>query len=89
MRTGAGGAVWSRPQKGVEALRCTGLPETLVYDGVPEGLSARPTLSVRARSGRAGDRDGHALLSRHGFDWQANYVATCRATAAMSTCSPG
>src|SRR5690348_2492919 len=35
---------------GVEALRCTGLPETLLARQVPVGLSARPTLSVRVRS---------------------------------------
>src|SRR5690349_9011135 len=35
---------------GIEALRCTGLPETLVESQVPVGLSAKPTLSVRIRS---------------------------------------
>ena len=53
IRSGAGGAVVLADRAtGFEALRCTGLPETLVYDGVPAGLSARPTLSVRARARR-------------------------------------
>src|SRR3954447_2277077 len=35
---------------GVEALRCTGIPETMLAPRVPVGLSAKPTLSVRVRS---------------------------------------
>src|SRR6185295_11577049 len=50
IRSGADGAVILQTPAGTEALRCTGLPETLVYDRVPPGLSAKPTLSVRARS---------------------------------------
>jgi hypothetical protein len=53
IRSGAGGAVVLQTEAGFEALRCTGIPETLVYDRVPEGLSAKPTLSVRTRSTRA------------------------------------
>jgi hypothetical protein len=44
IRTGADGAVVLQTAAGFEALRCTGLPETPVYEGVPSGLSARPTL---------------------------------------------
>jgi hypothetical protein len=50
IRSGAGGAVVLQTREGFEALRCTGQNETLLYDEVPAGLSARPTLSVRARS---------------------------------------
>jgi hypothetical protein len=38
----AGGVVLETPD-GIEALRCTGVPETIVYDGVPDGLSPMPT----------------------------------------------
>jgi hypothetical protein len=76
VRTGAAGAIVVETQGGVEALRCTGLPETLVYDRVPPGLSARPTLSVRARSAQAVTATITLSYLASGFDWQANYVAT-------------
>ncbi len=75
IRTGADGAVVLQTAAGYEALRCTGLPEMPVYDGVPQGLAARPTLSVRTRS--SGPVAATVTLSylASGFDWQANYVA--------------
>ncbi|HEV2816032.1 MAG TPA: hypothetical protein VGW40_02230 [Allosphingosinicella sp.] len=75
VRSGATGAVILESEGGIEALRCTGLPETLVYDRVPPGLSARPTLSVRARSARAASATVTLSYLASGFDWQANYVA--------------
>jgi hypothetical protein len=75
VRSGAGGAVIVETGGGIEALRCTGLPETLVYNRVPPGLSARPTLSVRARSARATTATVTLSYLASGFDWQANYVA--------------
>jgi hypothetical protein len=62
-------------QSGVEALRCTGLPETLIASQVPPGLSARPTLSVRVRSPEPAERDVTLSYITNNFDWQANYVA--------------
>jgi hypothetical protein len=75
IRTGADGAVVLQTAAGFEALRCTGLPETTVYDGVPPGLSARPTLSVRTRSSRPVTATVTLAYLSSGFDWQANYVA--------------
>jgi hypothetical protein len=75
IRSGAGGAVVLETRDGVEALRCTGLPETIVYERVPEGLSARPTLSVRVRSRRAVRATVTLSYLATGFDWQANYIA--------------
>ncbi|HUP66744.1 MAG TPA: hypothetical protein VM145_00835 [Sphingomicrobium sp.] len=60
---------------GIEALRCTGVPETLVADRVPVGLSAKPTLSVRVRSPQAMQRTVTLSYITNNFDWQANYVA--------------
>ena len=80
IRSGAGGAVVVETEDGFEALRCTGLPETLVYPGVPEGLSARPTLSVRARSSRAVAATVTLSYLATGFDWQASYVITLSPT---------
>ena len=76
IRTGAEGAVVLQTANGFEALRCTGLPETIVYDQVPAGLSAKPTLSVRTRSARAVTATVTLSYLATGFDWQANYVAT-------------
>ena len=61
---------------GVEALRCTGLNETLLAPGVPADLSAKPTLSVRARS--TGPIEATVTLTylTSNFDWRAHYVAT-------------
>jgi len=79
IRSGAGGAVVLQTRDGFEALRCTGQNETLVYDEVPAGLSARPTLSVRARSNRAVAASVTVAYLANGFDWQANYIATLSA----------
>jgi hypothetical protein len=74
IRSGAEGAVVLETPDGIEALRCSGLPETLVYAGVPAGLSARPTLSVRARSSRPVTATVTLSYLATGFDWQANSV---------------
>lgn len=60
---------------GFEALRCTGMPETLIADRVPIGLSAKPTLSVRVRSPQPVDRTVTLSYISNNFDWQADYVA--------------
>jgi len=72
---GAGGVVMRTPE-GIETWRCPGVPEKLVYDRVPSGLSAKPVLSVTTHSQRASRvRVTLAYLST-GFDWNATYVAT-------------
>jgi hypothetical protein len=75
VRSGAAGAVVVQTEEGVEALRCTGLPEAIVYDGVPDGLSAKPTLSVRTRAAAPVDAVVTLSYLATGFDWQANYIA--------------
>lgn len=75
IRSGADGAVVLQTCDGFEALRCTGLSETLTYDRVPPGLSARPTLSVRARATRRTTATVTLSYIATGFDWQANYIA--------------
>jgi len=79
IRSGRDGAVVLQTAAGYEALRCTGLPETLVYDQVPADLSARPTLSVRARASRPVAATITLSYLSDGFDWQANYVANVSA----------
>jgi hypothetical protein len=75
IRSGADGAVILQTREGNEALRCTGLPETLVYNSLPGGLSAKPTLSVRTRAARPVTATVTLAYLATGFDWQANYVA--------------
>jgi hypothetical protein len=60
---------------GIEALRCTGLSETLIAREVPQDLSAKPTLSVRVRSRQPVERDVTLSYITNNFDWQADYVA--------------
>lgn len=74
VRATSDGVVLQTPD-GIEVLRCTGLPETLVADQVPVGLSAKPTLSVRIRSPQAAERTVTLSYITNNFDWQANYVA--------------
>ena len=63
-------------ETGVEALRCTGLSETLLAPGVPADLSAKPTLSVRARSAQPVEAEVTLTYLTSNFDWRAHYVAT-------------
>lgn len=75
IRSGSGGAVVLQTAAGVEALRCSGLPESLVYDAVPEGLSARPTFSVHTTTSQATTAEVTLTYLATGFDWSAAYVA--------------
>ena len=70
-----GNGVVIQTASGVEALRCTGLKETLLAGQVPAGLSARPTLSVRVRSPEPIERTVTLSYITNNFDWQADYVA--------------
>ncbi|MDF0546451.1 hypothetical protein PX699_29255 [Sphingobium sp. H39-3-25] len=75
IRSGPDGAVVLETAQGVEALRCSGLPETIVYDAVPSGLSARPVFSVHTVSPAATNALVTLTYLATGFDWGANYVA--------------
>jgi hypothetical protein len=74
IRSSGDGAIVVQTAEGFEALQCTGLPETLVYASVPPGLSARPTLSVRARATQPATASVTLSYLAAGFDWQANYI---------------
>lgn len=60
---------------GVEALRCSGLPETFAYSRVPAGLASTPTLSVLTRTRRGTTAVVTLSYLAENFDWAANYVA--------------
>ena len=63
-------------EAGIEALRCTGLSETLLAPGVPADLSAKPTLSVRVRAAAPVEAEVTLTYLTSNFDWRAHYVAT-------------
>ena len=72
---GPQGGVILQTAEGYEALRCTGLPERMQFGGVPQNLSAKPTLSVITQSNEATTAKLTLTYMASGFDWQANYVA--------------
>ncbi|MES2445339.1 MAG: hypothetical protein V4574_21135 [Pseudomonadota bacterium] len=77
IRSGLDGAAVLETRDGIIAVDCEG-SEELVYDSVPAGLSAKPTLSVETDSTRAHQVTVTLSYLAWGFDWQANYVATMR-----------
>ena len=72
----SGDGVVVQTADGVEALRCTGLNETPLAEGVPPTLSAKPTLSVRVRTAQPVVGLVTLTYLSSGFDWRAHYVAT-------------
>lgn len=60
---------------GFDALYCSGLPERLELDSVPDGLLAAPRLSVRIAGGTPGPRTVKVSYLATGFAWSADYVA--------------
>jgi hypothetical protein len=71
----AGGGVVFKTEEGIEALRCSGLPETFSFEPVAD-LSARPTLSVEVQAPSAVTREVTLSYLARGFDWAADYTAT-------------
>lgn len=76
IRTRADGGLVLQTSEGYEALRCSGLPEKLAFDRIPDGLSAQPVFSVDTDSKAAGRHRVTISYIAAGFDWQANYLAT-------------
>lgn len=81
VRTRADGGLVLQTDAGYEAVRCSGLPEKLVFDKVPAGLSPNPVFSIDTRSPRGGTYSVTLTYLAWGFDWQAHYVATLRDSA--------
>lgn len=72
----ADGGVVFKTAEGVEALRCSGLPETFDFALATPGLRPKPTLSVLTKSAHAVDATVTLSYLARGFDWSADYVAT-------------
>lgn len=62
--------------RGVEAVYCSGLNQTLLYPGVPADLSAKPVLSMTTKDQPGGTVTITLAYIATGFDWDATYVAT-------------
>ncbi len=62
----------------LEALDCSGLPEKLVFDKTPDGLSDTPTLSIRTNAPAAGHYKIKLSYIATGLNWSADYVAHVR-----------
>lgn len=74
----ANGGVVLQTADGIETPGCGGSPQRFVFDRVPAGLTATPTLSVLTRSATPVTAEVTLAYLARGFDWAANYVATVR-----------
>jgi hypothetical protein len=68
------GVVFQSAAGEIEALRCSGLPETFHFDPATEA-PATPTLSALIRSPGPATATVRLSYLARGFDWMANYVA--------------
>jgi hypothetical protein len=73
LKSDAGGVLFQTAH-GIEALRCSGLPETFSF-APGGGLSAHATLSVLVQSPQALTRQVTLSYLARGFDWAADYGA--------------
>jgi hypothetical protein len=74
LRAGPDGVV-AQTSRGVEALGCGTGPQALVFDHLPPGLAAQPTLSVIAEAPQAGRYQLTLSYLAVRIDWSADYVA--------------
>lgn len=74
IRSGPDGAMFEINGK-FEALRCSALPEKLVFEHIPGGLTDTPTLSVRTMAPVAGRYTIKLSYIATGLNWSADYVA--------------
>lgn len=78
IRSGPEGAAIVETREGFLAADCGEGKEALVYDAVPPGLSAKPTLSVETVAAQGGEAVLTLSYLAWGFDWEASYIATMR-----------
>lgn len=75
VRTRADGGLVLQTKAGFEAVGCAGVPETLGFDRVPDGLLPVPVYTIDTRSPNGGTYTVRLTYLASGFDWRANYVA--------------
>ena len=78
IRSAPDGSVIVQTAAGFEAADCGPLNDELVYPGVPDGLSARPTLSVQTESAAPARVKLTLSYLAWGFDWRTSYVLRMR-----------
>ena len=78
IRSAPDGSVILQTAAGFEAADCGPLNEELVYPGVPDGLSARPTLSVETQAPAPARVRLTLSYLAWGFDWRTSYVLRMR-----------
>jgi hypothetical protein len=71
----ANGGVVLKIGERIEVLRDDGLPVRVIFDAIPPGLRARPTLSVTMDASRAGPRPLTLSYLTPGMGWKSDYVA--------------
>ena len=59
----------------IEVLRQDDVPTRVIFDGIPQNLRAKPTLSVTVDSGKAAARPATLSYLTNGLSWKADYVA--------------
>lgn len=75
VRSGPDGVVLEHDDGTTEALGCSDLPEKLVFDHAPPGLTATPTLSADVETEAAGRHVIRLTYLATGLRWKADYVA--------------
>jgi hypothetical protein len=75
VRSGPYGIVLQHADGSAEALGCSDLPERLVFDQAPPGLTATPTLSMEVETQSAGRHLIRLTYLATGLRWKADYVA--------------
>ena len=73
LRSGGENLILER-KGGFEAVQCSGLSETMLYDAVPAGLTPVPTLSMTLGDQPGGRTTLELTYLATNFDWQSNYV---------------
>lgn len=73
--SGTAGGVVMRTAEGIETLGCSGLGESVRYPRIPDGLSAKPVLSVETVSRAPVTARVTLSYLASEFDWSASYVA--------------
>jgi hypothetical protein len=80
IRSGAAGVV-VQTARGFEPIYCSGLDSDLIFPNAPQGLSAKPTLSMTTKDQPGGQQTITLVYLSQRFDWQANYVGEFSADA--------
>ncbi len=75
VRSGPDGIVLQYGDGSAEALGCSDLPEKLVFDHAPPGLTATPTLSAEVETSTPGRHLIRLSYLATGLRWRADYVA--------------